>query len=65
MTEMIKFEDDVVVEYVFGMLEDKDTPVRPSLISLALASPSQSLAQDRANELQAGGPGLSGCRGKC
>jgi serine/arginine repetitive matrix protein 1 len=24
---MIKFEDDVVVEYVFGMLEDKDTPV--------------------------------------
>lgn len=28
---MIKFEDDVVVEYVFGMLEDKDTPVSPLL----------------------------------
>jgi hypothetical protein len=27
VTEMIKFEDDVVVEYVFGMLEDRDTPV--------------------------------------
>ena len=27
VTEMIKFEDDVVVEYVFGMLEDKDIPV--------------------------------------
>jgi len=26
---MIKFEDDVVVEYVFGMLEDRDVPVRP------------------------------------
>jgi len=24
---MIKFEDDVVVEYVFGMLEDRDVPV--------------------------------------
>lgn len=31
VTEMIKFEDDVVVEYVFGMLEDKDTPVSPFL----------------------------------
>jgi serine/arginine repetitive matrix protein 1 len=28
VTEMIKFEDDVVVEYVFGMLEDRDVPVR-------------------------------------
>lgn len=28
VTEMIKFEDDVVVEYVFGMLEDRETPVR-------------------------------------
>ena len=27
VTEMIKFEDDVVVEYVFGMLEDRDSPV--------------------------------------
>ena len=27
VTEMIKFEDDVVVEYVFGMLEDRDVPV--------------------------------------
>jgi serine/arginine repetitive matrix protein 1 len=27
VTEMIRVEDDVVVEYVFGMLEDKDNPV--------------------------------------
>lgn len=27
VTELIKIEDDVVVEYVFGMLEDRDTPV--------------------------------------
>jgi serine/arginine repetitive matrix protein 1 len=27
VTELIRIEDDVVVEYVFGMLEDKDTPV--------------------------------------
>lgn len=32
VTEMIKFEDDVVVEYVFGMLEDKETPVSPVFI---------------------------------
>ncbi|WVR04950.1 hypothetical protein IAU60_001962 [Kwoniella sp. DSM 27419] len=27
VTELIKFEDDVVVEYVFGMLEDRDKPI--------------------------------------
>lgn len=35
MTEMIKFEDDVVVEYVFGMLEDKELPVGCTLHSTA------------------------------
>lgn len=28
VTELIKVEDDIVVEYVFGMLEDRDNPVR-------------------------------------
>jgi len=28
VTELIRIEDDVVVEYAFGMLEDKDNPVR-------------------------------------
>ncbi|WRT66855.1 uncharacterized protein IL334_003818 [Kwoniella shivajii] len=27
VTELIKIEDDVVVEYVFGMLEDKEKPI--------------------------------------
>ncbi|ORX39606.1 hypothetical protein BD324DRAFT_614315 [Kockovaella imperatae] len=27
VTELIRIEDDVVVEYVFGMLEDKDNPM--------------------------------------
>jgi hypothetical protein len=27
VTELIKIEDDVVVEYVYGMLEDKANPV--------------------------------------
>lgn len=31
VTELIKIEDDVVVEYVFGMLEDKEKPVRAHL----------------------------------
>ncbi|ORY32092.1 PWI domain-containing protein, partial [Naematelia encephala] len=26
ITELIRFEDDVVVEYVYGMLEDKEKP---------------------------------------
>ena len=29
VVELIRIEDDVVVEYVYGMLEDKDNPVRP------------------------------------
>ena len=29
VTELIKIEDDVVVEYAFGMLEDRDNPVGP------------------------------------
>lgn len=27
VTELMKFEDDVVVEYVYSMLEDRDKPV--------------------------------------
>lgn len=32
VTELIRVEDDVVIEYVFGMLEDKEKPVSPSFI---------------------------------
>lgn len=28
ITELMKFEDDVVIEYVYSMLEDKSKPVR-------------------------------------
>ena len=31
---MIKVEDDVVVEYAFGMLEDKDNPVSQMQVNL-------------------------------
>lgn len=27
ITELLKFEDDVVVEYAYGLLENKDDPV--------------------------------------
>lgn len=34
VTELIKVEDDIVVEYVFGMLEDRENPVRLNHTSL-------------------------------
>jgi serine/arginine repetitive matrix protein 1 len=37
VTELIRVEDDVVVEYVYGMLEDRDTPVSWSVWCNALA----------------------------
>lgn len=30
ITELIGFEDEVVVEYAMGLLEDEQQPVRPS-----------------------------------
>lgn len=30
ITELLRFEDDVVVEYAYGLLENKDDPVRCS-----------------------------------
>ncbi len=27
ITELLRFEDDVVIEYAFGLLENKDDPV--------------------------------------
>lgn len=29
VTELLNFEDDVVVEFAYGLIEDKNDPVRP------------------------------------
>lgn len=40
ITELMKFEDDVVIEYVYSMLEDKSKPVcatSPAPLSIAFS----------------------------
>lgn len=36
VTELVGFEDDVVIEYALGMMEDKSQPVSPPSFSIKL-----------------------------